>query len=98
MKVERWMQGMILGVSLAMTAYTVVGAANTRRIMDQADCQVMAEHLRREGYGRVRVENGSLVTAGNELFAVMNVRLADGQAVIIKYPLIDRRAGTAAPK
>jgi hypothetical protein len=86
-KTERWVQGAILGVSLAVVTYTVVGAAVTRRVMDQADRQVMAEHLRRGGYGRVQVENGSLVTAGGNLVAVMNIRLADGQTMTIKYPL-----------
>jgi hypothetical protein len=87
MKAERWIQGAVLGVSLVVVGYTVGGAASTRRVMEASDRQVMAEYLRQEGYGRVRVENGFLMRSGGDLVAVMNIRLEDGRSVSVTYNL-----------
>jgi len=54
-----------------------VMAARTTKVLDRQDCAVMGEHLQRRGY-EVKVESGCLVTANQEVWAVLNVRKPDG--------------------
>lgn len=87
MRTVNWLVRGIVAASLAVSLYTVVAAAGTIRPLDRGDCQVMEEHLRREGYGGVRVESGTLAMADHEVVAVLECATNGGMAFTVRYPL-----------
>ncbi|MBW1991651.1 MAG: hypothetical protein JRI59_05980 [Deltaproteobacteria bacterium] len=77
---------------LAAALWLGAGAAGTVRVLKPGDCRVMEEHLQGQGY-RVKVVSGSLVMAGGELVAVLNVVLPDGRPAEVSCSLGPLRDG-----
>ena len=74
------------------TASVFMVAAQTTKTLGRHECAVMQEHLQRQGY-KVKVESGSLVTAGQNVWAILNVRKPDGTRDTYRYLLghLDRQ-------
>jgi hypothetical protein len=88
---RKW-EAVIILAGILLAAYAAAGVLAGVRVMDQQDRLVMEEFLAGEGY-QVRVESGTLVQAGGEVWACLHVKLPSGDVRELRYNLGSAREG-----